>query len=124
MKTKAFLFLFFTIASGAMAAPPEVKPTLAVCKVDLKEWSQQKTDTLTITQLNQRMNIMFARADLSKKDEKQVRAYLGEFYRTHIELANRAFDFITRHGLSEQFGAEENGISANHVPPNACTQEQ
>ena len=117
MKTLSFLFLFLTTASGAMAAPPEVKPTLAVCKVDLKEWSQQTTDTLTIKQLNERMNIMFACADLSKKREKQVRAYLGEFYRTHAELANRAFDFITRHGLSEQFGAEENGTSSTRASP-------
>ncbi len=124
MKTQSFLFLFLTIASGAMAAPPVVKPTLAVCKVDLKEWSQQKTDTLTITQLNDRMNIMFACADLSKKHEKQVRAYLGEFYRTHAELANRAFDFITRHGLAEQFGEEENRVSTTQAQSTAGARDQ
>jgi hypothetical protein len=96
-----------------MAAPPEVKPTQAACKADLKAWSASKTGTLTITELNERMNAMFACADLSKKHEKQARGYLDEFYRTHSELANRAFNFITRHGLSEQFGVEENGTSSS-----------
>jgi hypothetical protein len=107
MKAKLFLLVSVAIGSGTMAAPPDVKPTSSACKVDLKEWSQQKTETLTIPELNEHMNIMFACADLSQKHEKQVRAYLGEFYRTHTELANRAFNF--RHGLAEQFGAEENG---------------
>ena len=91
---------------------------------DLKEWSQQRTETLTITELKERMNIMFACADQSKKHEKRVRAYLGEFYRTHSELANRAFDFITRHGLAEQFGAEENGTSSAQAASTPGTTEQ
>jgi hypothetical protein len=52
---------------------------------------------------------MFACAEVAKKHEKQARSYLDEFYRTHSELASRAFDFITSHGLAEHFGAEENG---------------
>ena len=109
MKRLSLVLAVLTIAAPVIAAPPEAKPTSSTCKVDLKEWSQQKTATLTITQLNERMNIMFACADVVKKHEKQARSYLDEFYRTHSELASRAFDFITRHGLSEQFGAEENG---------------
>jgi hypothetical protein len=109
MKTLSFIVLVLATATRTIAAPPEVKPTPAACKADLKEWSQQKTETLTITELNKRLHIMFGCADLSKKHEKQVRAYLEEFYRTDTELANRAFNFITSHGLAEQFGAEENG---------------
>ena len=115
MKRLSLMLSIFAVAAPIMASPPEVKPTSSACKVDLKEWSQQKTETLTITQLNEHMNIMFACADQSKKHEKQVRAYLGEFYRTHSELANRAFDFITRHGLAEQFGTEENGSSSTQA---------
>jgi hypothetical protein len=111
MKRLSLMLSLLTVAAPIMAAPPEAKPLSSACKLDLKEWSRQKTETLTITELNERMNIMFACADQSKKHEKQVRAYLGEFYRTHSELANRSFDFITRHGLAEQFGAEENGTS-------------
>lgn len=111
MKRVLLVLAILTVAVPTLAAPPEAKPTLSGCKMNLKEWSQQKTETLTITQLKERMNTMFACADQSKKHEKQVQAYLGEFYRTHSELANRAFDFITRHGLAEQFGAEENGPS-------------
>jgi hypothetical protein len=112
MKRLLLVLAIFTVAVPTLAAPPEAKPTPSACKMNLKEWSQQKTETLTITELRERMNIMFACADQSKKHEKQVRAYLEEFYRTHSELANRAFDFITRHGLAEQFGAEENGNSS------------
>jgi len=115
MKRLLLVLAILTVAVRTLAAPPEAKPTLSACKMNLKEWSQQKTETLTITELNERMNIMFACADQSKKHEKQVRAYLGEFYRTHSELANRAFDFITRHGLAEQFGAEENGTSSTQA---------
>ena len=123
MKAQLFLFFSLTIASGTLAASPEVKPTLATCKLDLKEWSQQKTETLTITQLNERMNIMFACADVAKKHEKQARSYLDEFYRTHSELASRTFDFITRHGLAEQFKAEENGVLATQAPSSAGVTE-
>jgi hypothetical protein len=51
MKRLSLVFSVLVVAAPIMAAPPEVKPTLATCKVDLKEWSQQKTETLTITQL-------------------------------------------------------------------------
>jgi hypothetical protein len=70
------------------------------------------------------MNTMVACADLSKKHEKQVRAYLEEFYRTHSELANRAFDFITRHGLAEQFGEEENRVSTTQAQSTSGAREQ
>jgi hypothetical protein len=109
MKGILLIIAALVIATPVLAAPPEARPTLIACKTDLKEWSQEKTEGLTIAELNKRMNVMFACADLSKKHEKQVRAYLDEFYRAHAELANRAFNFITRHGLAEQFGAEENG---------------
>jgi hypothetical protein len=112
MKTLSFLVFFWTIASGTMAAP---KPSPSVCKADLKAWSASKTETLTITELNERMNTMFGCADLSKKHEKQVRAYLDEFYRTHTELANRAFNFITRHNLKAQFDEEENGVGGSQT---------
>lgn len=55
---------------------------------------------------------MYACADDAghrRHNEKQMRAYLDEFYRVHTELAARAFDFIMRHGLQRQFGQEENG---------------
>jgi hypothetical protein len=111
MKTVLLLLSAVAVAAPVMAAPPEAKPAASACKANLNEWSQQKTETLTIKQINERMNTMVACADLSKKREKQVRAYLEEFYRSHSELAKRAFDFITKHGLAEQFGAEENGAS-------------
>ena len=109
MKRPLLMFAFLAIAVHTMAVPREVKPTQAECRANLTEWSRQKTEGLTIAELNEHMNTMFACADLSKKHEKQVRGYLDEFYRAHAELANRAFNFITRHGLAEQFGAEENG---------------
>jgi hypothetical protein len=116
MKTLFFL-LFSVVAAGpVMAAPPDAKPTPSACKADLKDRSQQKIEALTITQLNEHMNMMFACAELSKKHERESRAYLDEFYRSHAELANRAFNFITRHGLAEQFGAEENGASGTQTP--------
>ena len=67
MKTVLLLLSAVAVAAPVMAAPPEAKPTRTACKVDLKEWSQQKTETLTLTQLNQRMNMMFACAELAKK---------------------------------------------------------
>lgn len=124
MKRLSLMLSIFAVTAPIMASPQEVKPTSSACKADLKEWSQQKTEMLTITQLNERMNTMFACADQSKKHEKQVRAYLGEFYRTHSEMANRAFDFITRHGLAEQFGAEENGNSSTQAASTPGATEQ
>jgi hypothetical protein len=124
MKRLLLVLAVLMVAVPTFAAPPEAKPTPSACKMNLKEWSQQKTETLTITELRERMNTMVACADLSKKHEKQVRAYLEEFYRTHSELANRAFDFITRHGLAEQFGEEENRVSTTQAQSTSGAREQ
>jgi hypothetical protein len=97
MKRPLLMFAFLAIAIPIMAATPAVKPTQAACKANLKEWSQQKTEMRTIAELQERMNTMIACADVAKKHEKQARSYLDEFYRTHAELANRAFDFT--HGM-------------------------
>jgi hypothetical protein len=113
MKTHTSTILVFvlTFASVAMAAPDDPKPTPAVCKADLKAWSGQKIETLTIAQIVERMNEMYACAEQEKKHDKKMHAYLDEFYRTHSELAARTFDFITRHDLQKQFGEEENGAT-------------
>jgi hypothetical protein len=108
---RALLFALFvlTLASGVTAAP-EQTPTPAVCKADLKAWSNSKLESLTLDQINTRMNEMVACADQTHHhhhSDKQVRTYLDEFYRTHTELAERAFDFIVNHNLRDQFYAEE-----------------
>jgi len=112
MRAFSIAVFFLTIAStvavaqGSKAAPPL---TPAACKSDLKAWSAQKTESLTIDQIMERMNVMFACADQEKKHEKKMRAYLDEFYRTHSELAGRAFDFIVDHNLRDEFYKEKNG---------------
>ena len=113
MKTRIFTILVFvlTFAVVGIAAPDDPKPSPAVCKADLKAWSVQKIETLTIAQIDERMTVMVACAQQEKKHEKKMRAYLDEFYRTHSELADRTFDFITRHDLQKQFGEEENGAT-------------
>lgn len=110
MRTLSFTFFVLVVASGLMAAP-DPKPTPAVCKADLKSWSGSKTETLTIDQIMTRMNEMFACADDAHQhhSDKKMRAYLDEFYRTHTELANRAFDFIENHDLKAKFYEEKNG---------------
>lgn len=123
MRALAFTLFVLTIASGATAAPgSESKPTPAVCKADLKAWSGSKTETLTIEQISTRMNEMFACADEAHHhhSDKKMWAYLDEFYRTHSELANRAFDFIKRHDLEGQFGEEENGVSRESASNSAA----
>jgi hypothetical protein len=98
-----------------LASPPETKPTPSVCKAHLKEWSVQKTETLTLDQINERMNMMVACADEAHHhhhSDKRTMAYLNEFYRVHAELANRTFDFITRHNLKAQFDEEENAVAS------------
>jgi hypothetical protein len=113
MNPRRVSIAIFVLATASIAAAaPASKPIPAVCKADLKAWSAQKTETLTIEQLQDRMNEMYACAEQSKKHEKQVWAYLTEFYRTHSELAGRAFDFIAQHGLAKQFGEEKNGTVA------------
>jgi hypothetical protein len=115
-KALSLTFLVLTVAWVAMGAP-ETKPTPAVCKTDLKTWSAQKTETLTISEIDERMTEMVACADEAhhhRRSDKKVRAYLDEFYRTHSELANRTFDFITRHDLQAQFGEEEDGTKSNN----------
>ncbi len=105
---------FLLILAGVCSAQDqasEPKPSPAVCKADLKAWSAQKIETLTIAQIDERMTVMVACAQQEKKHEKKMRAYLDEFYRTHSELADRTFDFITRHDLQKQFGEEENGAT-------------
>jgi hypothetical protein len=124
MRTLAFTFFVLTVASGAMAAPDsEPKPTPAVCKADLKAWSAQKTETLTIPQIDTRMTEMVAcavEARSHRHSDKKMHAYLDEFYRTHSELANRAFDFIQRRDLQGQFGEEENGVSRENASNTAA----
>lgn len=120
MKTRILSILFFVlIITSAAIAAPEPKPSPAVCKADLKAWSIQKTETLTIKQIDERMTVMVTCAEQTKK-QKKMRAYFDEFYRTHSELADRTFDFITRHDLQKQFGEEENGsaLDANSEPKN------
>jgi hypothetical protein len=70
-------------------------------------------ETLTIAQIMEQMNEMYACAEQQKKHEKKTHAYLDEFYRTHSELADRTFAFITRHDLQKQFGEEENGAKTD-----------
>lgn len=113
---------FVLILAGVCSAQnqaSEPNPSPAVCKADLKGWSAQKTETLTITQIMERMNEMFACAEQSKKHEKKMRAYLDEFYRTHSELAGRAFDFIVDHNLRDEFYKEKNGYKENANVPEA-----
>ena len=119
MKTRLFVILVLTAASSMMPAQgsdstPAPKPSLAVCKADLKIWSADKTETLSIDQIFERMNMMVACGDEAKKEkkkDKEVMAYLYEFYRTHAELGTRTLHFIDRHDLSAQFREEENGVS-------------
>ena len=106
------MFFILTLVTPTMAAPPEAKPTPSLCKANLKEWSGQKTETLTIPQIFERVNMMVAYADEAhhhRHSDKKTYAYLAEFYRVHTELANRTFDFITKHNLRPQFDEEENG---------------
>lgn len=119
MRTLLLVILVLVAASSAVArqgadSPPTPKPSLAVCKADLKLWSADKTETLSIDQIFERMNMMVACGDeakKAKKKDKEVMSYLYEFYRTHAELGNRTLDFIKRHDLSTQFREEENGIN-------------
>lgn len=125
MRTLSFTLFVLTVASSAIAAP-EQKPTPAVCKADLNAWSgsgpESKTETLTIEQLQARMNEMVGCADGARHhwhSDKQVLMYLDMFYRTHTELANRAFDFIVSHDLREQFYEEKNGLSSESASSRA-----
>ena len=117
MKTLPLVILVLALASSTMAAQdstPAPKPNLAVCKADLKAWSAEKTENLTIDQVFERMNMMVACGDEAKKGkkkDKEVLAYVYEFYRTHSELGNRSLDFIKRHDLQTQFREEENGVN-------------
>jgi hypothetical protein len=112
----SLLVLLLSIAVPTLASPPDTKPTPAVCKAALKEWSAQKAETLTLDQINERMNMMVACADEAhhhRHSDKKTMAYVNEFYRVHAELANRTFDFITRHNLKAQFDEEENGTASS-----------
>jgi hypothetical protein len=107
-----------SVAMPTLAAEAEARPTPAICKADLKEWSVQKTETLTLDQMNERMNMMVACADEvhhHRHSDKRTMGYLNEFYRVHAELANRTFDFITRHNLKAQFDEEENRVASGQT---------
>lgn len=103
-----------TVAGQASDPAPTPKPSLAVCKADLKMWSADKIETLSIDQIFERMNVMVACGDeakKAKKKDKEVMAYIFEFYRTHAELGTRTLKFIDRHDLGAQFREEENGVN-------------
>src|SRR5208282_3200542 len=116
MRTLLLVILVLVAASSAVArqgadSPPTPKPSLTVCKADLKVWSADKTETLSIDQIFERMNVMVACGDeakKAKKKDKEVMAYIFEFYRTHAELGTRTLNFIDRHDLQAQFREEEN----------------
>lgn len=112
---KIALLVCFAISAAAptIAAPPDAKAAPTVCKANLKEWSQEKTEPLTIDEIYVRMNMMVACADEAhhhRHSDKKTLAYINEFYRVHTELANRTLDFIARHNLKTQFNDEENGV--------------
>ena len=118
MKTLSFMFFILTVAAPVMAAPPEVKPTLAICMAELKEWSQQKTEILTNDQIFERLHTMVACADEAHHhhfSDKKTLAYLKEFYRELDEMSDRMFDFIKKHDLKEQFDEEENGVGSGQT---------
>lgn len=113
LKTLSLLLVLASVTRPTLATPAETKPAPALCKVNLKEWTEQKTESLTIDQIFERMNTMVACADDAhhhRHSDKKTLAYLNEFYRVHTELANRTFDFITRHNLRAQFDDEENSV--------------
>ena len=75
-----FAFLFLAVPGPMLASPPNAKPTPAVCKAALKEWSAQKTETLTLDQINEPMNMMVACADEAhhhRRSDKRTMAYLN-----------------------------------------------
>jgi hypothetical protein len=114
----SLLLVLASVPVPTIASPPETKPTPSVCKADLKEWSVEKTETLTLGQINERMNMMVGCADEAhhhRHSDKRTMAYLNEFYRVHAELANRTFDFITKHNLKAQFDEEENGVASRQT---------
>ena len=118
LKTLSLLLVLASVTRPTLASPTETKPTPAVCKANLKEWTEQKTESLTIDQIFERMNTMVACADEShhhRHSDKKTLAYLNEFYRVHTELANRTLDFITRHNLKAQFDEEENGVASGQT---------
>jgi hypothetical protein len=118
MMKMLLVILVLSVASTTIVAQESNStsaPSLTVCKADLKTWSAVKTDTLTIDQIFERMNVMVACGDEAKKankKDKEVLAYVYEFYRTHSELGNRALDFIKGHDLEAQFRQEANGAAA------------
>ena len=74
------VFLFLAVPGPMLASPPNAKPTPAVCKAALKEWSAQKTETLTLDQINEPMNMMVACADEAhhhRRSDKRTMAYLN-----------------------------------------------
>jgi hypothetical protein len=107
MRTLSFMFSILMLASGALAAP-ETPPSITACKSDLKAWSAQKTEALTLTQLNEHMNEIFACAQETKKHEKQMcECSLMNF--TVVILNLRIALSISSPGmdLQRQFGEEE-----------------
>src|SRR5580658_4594346 len=113
MKTLFLVILVLTVAPSVMAGQdsPAPKPSLAVCKANLRTWSAEKAETLTIDQIFENMNAIVACADEAKKAKKkdrEVMTYLNEFYRRQAELGTRTIRFIDRHDLSAQFREEEN----------------
>jgi len=116
MRAISLAIIVLAAASTMAAQEPDStpKPNLAVCKANLKAWSAEKLEALTVDQIFERMNKMVAcgdEANKEKKKYKEVMAYLYEFYRTHAELGNRTLHFIDRHEMSAQFREEENGTS-------------
>ena len=76
MRTLLLVILVLVAASSALArqgadSPPTPKPSLAVCKADLKLWSADKTETLSIDQICERMNMMVACGDEAKKGKEE-----------------------------------------------------
>jgi hypothetical protein len=119
MKTLSLIILVLAFASSVMAGqePDSTltpKPSLALCKADLKAWAAEKTETLTIDQIFESMKTIVACGDeakKAKKKDKEVMTYLNEFYRRQAELGTRTIRFIDRHDLSAQFREEENGVN-------------
>lgn len=78
METFSVVLFLLTVVSSATAAQ-EPNLTTTVCKADLKSWSASKTEILTIEQINERMNTMFACADEAghhRHNDKKVWTYL------------------------------------------------
>jgi hypothetical protein len=111
MKIKTVVLLALVLSLGSVTTKPQVEhaPTVAQCEADQRLWLSKLEDDRGVDDVKFHTLEAWQRemTDCKEVDPTNNNKYINVMSEAEAELSRREFDFIARHGLTEQFIAED-----------------